>query len=324
MVAASRGGWEICCEYGRKYPRLAVAEPIDAAIAALAGRQHGNVTRTQLLHLGLGPSAIVYRVKTGRLFAVHIGVYAIGRRPVTPLEHATAAVLACGPEAALSHRSAAILWGFVKGRLTAPFDVTVPGDRRPQGIRVHRSIVLTWRDLGRHFGIRVTSPARTLLDCAPALKDKPLTRAVNEALLSPYLRMGELADVIERFPRHPGAARLAAFIERPGRGLTRSDLEDAFVAFCERFGLPRPATNVMLAGYEVDALFAPEKLIVELDSYEFHSDRTAFENDRNRDADTLLAGYQTIRVTWERLKENPRREAARLDAILAGRRKKAA
>jgi hypothetical protein len=134
--------------------------PVDAEIAVLVGRQHGNVTRRQLLAVGLDSNAIAYRLKTGRLFRVHAGVYSVGHRPVTPLEHATAAVLACGPEAALSHRSAAILWGFLKGRLTAPFDVTVPGDRRPQGIRVHRSIVLTWRDLGRHFGIRVTSPAR--------------------------------------------------------------------------------------------------------------------------------------------------------------------
>jgi hypothetical protein len=295
----------------------------DAQIAVVAGRQHGNVTRQQLLAIGLDRNAITHRLKTGRLFRVHAGVYSVGRRPTTPLEHATAAVLACGPDAALSHRSAALLWGFLKGLLSAPFDVTVPGDRRPPGIRVHRSAVLTRRDLRRHFGIRVTSPGRTLLDCAPALRDKQLTRAVNDAQLARYVHLSDLADAIERFPRHAGAARLATFVDIP-RGLTRSDLEDAFVAFCERFALPCPHVNAKLAGYEVDALFEPEKLIVELDSYEFHRGRAAFEQDRDRDADTLLAGYETMRITWERLTGAPEAEATRLRAILTGRRRRAA
>jgi Transcriptional regulator, AbiEi antitoxin len=106
--------------------------PVDAEIAVLAGRQHGNVTRRQLLAVGLDSNAIAYRLKTGRLFRVHAGVYSVGHRPVTPLEHATAAVLAGGPDAAPSHRSAALLWGFLKGQLTAPFDVTVPATADPR------------------------------------------------------------------------------------------------------------------------------------------------------------------------------------------------
>src|SRR5438309_2012866 len=87
---------------------------ISRQIAQIAARQHGNVTRPQLLAIGLGDDAISYRVKTDRLHRVHRGVYAVGRPPAQPIERAAAAVLACGPRAALSHGSAMTLWGFWK------------------------------------------------------------------------------------------------------------------------------------------------------------------------------------------------------------------
>jgi hypothetical protein len=124
---------------------------------------------------------------------------------------------------------------------------------------------------------------------------------------------------VRRFPYHPGCARLAPLIARRG-GLTRSDFEDAFLAFCGRFGFPAPIINTTVCGHEVDALFAAERLIVELDGWDFHRERDVFESDRNRDADTLAAGLATVRITWERLAESPDKEAERLDAILARRR----
>jgi hypothetical protein len=294
---------------------------IDRAIGAIAERQHGCVTRAQLTSLGLNKDQITYRVKVGRLHRVHRGVYSVGRPPKTALERASGAVLACGPGAALSHRSALALWGL--GPWPWTIAVTATSRRIHGGVAVHRSKRLLRRDLRRENLIRVTSPARTLLDCAPLLSQRALPRAVNEALRRKLVRRSDLADVVQRFARHRGATRLAGFAKARG-GPTRSGWEDDFPAFCRRFGLPEPVTAETVAGWEVDALFPEERVIVELDGWDFHSSRESFETDRERDASTLAAGYVTVRLTWERMHERAAREAARLHTILKQRRPKAA
>jgi hypothetical protein len=297
---------------------LGVAARLDGAIAVLATRQHGHVTRAQLLELGLSVHGIGYRVEISRLIPVYAGVYAVGHLPTAPVARAGGAVLACGPGAALSHGSAATLWGFRK-RWQSPFEVTVRSDRRRRGIRIHRSRVLARSDVRLHLGVRVTSPARTALDIAPSLGDRALARVVNEARLAGYLRPDDLGELLGRCPTHRGAKRLRPFVESPG-GPTRSEFEDAFVIFAQCFGFPRPEINVRVAGYEVDALFRSERLIVELDGFEYHRDRRSFERDRDRDVATLVAGFETVRVTWERLTLKADREATRLHAILRDRR----
>jgi hypothetical protein len=213
------------------------------------------------------------------------------------------------------------LWGMSK-RWATPFEVTVLGDRRPRGIRVHRSHTISRRDLTTQLGIRVTSAARTVLDCAPRLIDEALGRAVSDARHAGYLKLAPLTDLIDRYPRHRGVARITPLLTTRD-GPTRSQWEAAFPAFCERFGLPRPLMSARVCGYTVDALFEAEKLIVELDSWRFHSGREAFERDRDRDADTLAAGLGTLRITWDRLEETPAKEAWRLNAILANCRARA-
>lgn len=297
--------------------RIAPKIPNDA-IVALARRQHRNVTRAQLLALGLSSDAIKRRVSHGWMHREHLGVYAVGTPANTPVEHAAAAVLACGDGAALSHGSALALWGLAKRWPIQPH-VTVRRDRRPRGIAVHLASSLTRADLRTHLGIRVTSVARALLDCAPTLTSKALTRAVNDALRSPYLTHAQLTDVCRRLRNHPGTGRLVPFVQTPA-GPTRSEFEDAFLGFCERFGLPRPLVNTVVCGYEVDAFFAAERVIVELDGWDFHNSRTSFEGDRDRDADTLAARIVTVRITWERLTERPDQEARRLSLILSQRR----
>jgi hypothetical protein len=290
----------------------------DLEIARVAARQHGNITRRQLRSIGLTDDAIAHRVRTGRLFRQYPGVYSVGRPAVTALEKASAAVLACGTGAALSHSSAMTLWGFYKYWET-PFHVVVPGDRRPKGITVHRSATLTWRDLKTHRGIRVTSPARTIFDMAPRMKRKTLTRVVNDALRGP-LPEDTLAEIVARLPNAKAAKLLRPFVENDN-GLTYSELEDEFAAFCEEFGLPRPLTNVRIAGYLRDAWFPQERVVVELDGWDFHKSRHSFESDRERDAEALLAGIVTVRITHERMKHARANEAARLDKILEARRR---
>ena len=287
-------------------------------VVRLASRQHRNVRRPQLLALGLSPQAIDRRVQNGLLHPEHAGVYAVGTPATTPIEHAAAAVLACGDRALLAHGSALALWGFAR-RWPDPPHVIAPTDRRPSKVAVHTAKTLTNADIRTHHAIRVTSLARTLLDCAPNLARKQLTRTVNDALRSPYLTRAQLADVIDRNPRHPGAKLLGPFVDSGQGGPTRSEFEDAFLDFCKTHGLPRPLINTIVCGHEVDALFPDHGVIVELDSWKFHGDRTSFETDRDRDADTLAVDLVTVRVTWERMTGRPRAEAARLRQILARR-----
>jgi hypothetical protein len=198
--------------------------------------------------------------------------------------------------------------------------VTVTQDRRPRGIRVHVCRTLLARDLRSHHGIRVTSLPRTVLDCAPGLTDRRLTRLVNEALRARRLNQTQLADLVLRCPTHRGAPKLRRFIG-PELALTRSAFEDLFLAFCQRYGLPRPLVNHSINGYEVDIYFEAERVIVELDGWEFHKTRDAFERDRLRDADAYEADeIPTIRLTYERMRAEPAREARRLHTILERRR----
>jgi hypothetical protein len=292
---------------------------IDAAIAAVAATQVGNIKREQLLRLGMSRSQIAHRIRLGRLHPLHRGVYSVGYPPTDPLQWAAAAVLACGPRAMLSHHSAMTLWGLWQ-RWDRPFELTLAGDRRPKGFRTHRVRNLLRRDVGTERGIRVTSPARTLIDMAPCLTRKSLTRAVNNARHKQILTLGDLADVAARFPYLPGAKLLSAFETTRG-GPTRSGWEDDFPAFCKRHGLPEPIMSAVVAGHEVDALFPAEKVIVELDSWDFHWSRQSFEDDRNRDMDTAAADHQTVRMTAERLERSEQYEADRLDQILRNRRR---
>jgi hypothetical protein len=219
-------------------------------------------------------------------------------------------VLACGVGAILSHASAATLWTMIDG-WWYPLEVTAGAKRSRPGIRTHRCATLTKADTTMHYGIPVTSPARTLHDLTPRLTNAGLIRAVNQAKHARYLRDDDLDELLGRC-RNP---RLRAVLT-PGEEPTRSALEDTFLAFTERHGLPRPHMNAVVHGYCVDAWFPEQRVIVEVDSVEFHSDRWQFEVDRDRDAETLAAGIRTVRITDERMKRHPEREAARLRTIL--------
>ena len=302
---------------GRNWVHAEVSsqEAVDRAIAKVAAEQNGNISRRQLLDVGLDDGGIAWRVKIGRLFRVFRGVYAVGRRPVTAQEWASAAVLACGSGAALSHGSAMALWGYWR-HWDKPYEVTVVGDRRTKGISVHRSTTLRRHDMTKQLGIRVTTPARTLMDISPRQGDRSFKRTVSNALHSLWLTEDQLAEAVGRHPNLPAAKRVAKLLGLPGTP-TRSGWEDEFPVFCERYGLPAPVMGVPLGGYIVDALFVAERVIVELDSWPFHKPKPAFETDRERDADTLAWGFVTVRITEERLDGRPREEAERLHVILA-------
>jgi very-short-patch-repair endonuclease len=281
--------------------RREVSTP-DAEAARIAANQHGYITRSQLLHAGLTARAIDRRLASRRLVRVYRGVYAVGHIPPSPYARAMAAVLACGPGAVLSHRSAAALWGLI--RWPATLEVTAPTDHRVPGVHTHRSRRL--HDATIHYGIPTTTPARTLLDLAKILDPASLTRAVNDARLRHLLSRDDLDPAVTR--------RLTS---TPTRAPTRSVFEDAFLAFLDRHNLPRPEVNQRVAGYEVDMLWRTQRLVAELDGRAYHDD---FEHDRERDADLLAAGLRVVRVTWRRLTRAEQREAARFAALLTSNR----
>jgi hypothetical protein len=269
-------------------------------VADLAARQHGIVSRTQLLALGFDRGAIERRISAGRLHRLYRGVYAVGHTVISRNGAYLAAVLACGPQAVLSHRSAAAFWG-LRPSNAPKIDVTVPhtcGVRTTQRIVVHRPVLTP--DPMTHAGIPVTTPGRTLADLALALPRRQLENAV-EAAERLHLHIAIDDD-------HPGAARLrnAAADDLP---FTRSELEDAFLTLCDRHGIPRPLVNSLQEGIEVDFCWPEQRLIVETDGAH-HRTRAAVERDRARDALHTALGWRVMRFTKRQVRKNAANVAA--------------
>ncbi len=292
----------------------------EGELAGLATRQHGVASHAQLLNLGFGERWIERRLWEGRLQAVHRNVYAVGHSRLTQRGRWWAAVLAYGPGTLLSHRTAAVLWGFQRPR-KGPIHVTAAcgrqGLERREGIWIHRC-KLTPADRTTRDGFPVTTVARTLFDLAEAVPFESLKGAAEEADRLKLLRLRELEEVCER--GHGRRAlrpvrRLLAELGVPDEG--RSPLEIRFPAFLREHRLPPPVQNAHVLGHEVDALWPSAKLIAELDSWEHHSHRAAFERDRARDPKLLIAGYRTIRITHRRLDNEPKQLAEEIRQLLA-------
>ena len=285
----------------------ASAQPRERAIAALATRQHGVVAQRQLRQLGLGPRAIQYRLHVGRLHPIHRGVYAVGHPVLRPEGWALAAVLACGPGAVLSHRSAAERWGLLASARTA-VDVTAParGRRSRPRITVHGVRRLHPTDCTVNDGIPTTTVARTLLDLAEVVPPRRLRYAVEQAERMGVFNGRGIAEVCARSAGRRGLKPLRSLLSDGCiESNTRSDLERRFLDLCETSGVPRPRVNVLVGGFEVDALWADRNLIVELDGYAHHGTRSAFERDRARDAELQLGGYRVLRFTYRQLDRQP-------------------
>jgi very-short-patch-repair endonuclease len=298
------------------------SHPAARAAAQFASRQHGRVARRQLLGAGASSRELDHLVSIGLLIPVHHGVYAVGHVSHTPYAEWIGAVLACGPDAALSHVSSARLLRFDDGEGGWPH-VTVPHDsgnaRRltHPGIHVHR----TRGDVDeltvvRH-GIRTTNVERTLLDLAATSGPTHVRRCFEKACGKELLDLSRLGTFCEQSPRRRGVRLLRALVsEHRPMPVTRSELECMFLRLCDDYGIRRPAVNVPVAGFEVDCVWLDERLVVELDGWGFHRDRGAFEADRRRDAALQLAGYRVVRITYRRLVSEPSGVAADLQALL--------
>lgn len=232
-----------------------------------------------------------------------------------------AAVLAAGPGAVLSHRSAAALWGLRPFGHRRPEVTAVPRRRAGPGVRVHHTR-LSEDEVTEQEGIPVTTVSRTLLDLAAVLPRRQLERALHEAEVRRLGDMVSLDQLLARHPRRRGTAMLRSILvsNRIGENVTRSDLEERFLAFLDGAGLPRPEFNALveIAGLpiECDCVWRAQRLIVELDGHAFHAPRTAFEADRARDRALQVAGWRVVRVTWRQLHAESGRVAGDLRALL--------
>jgi very-short-patch-repair endonuclease len=226
---------------------------------------------------------------------MHVGVYRAG-----PLQSSwtlvRAAVLACGNDALASHHASLGLYG-VRPLPAGPVDVTVVGRRvRQRGVRCHRTNALHPADRRMLRGIPVTAPARALLEVAAELTPRELANAVEQAQIKRLVTKVELTATIERAPRRPGAAALRALADDPA--FTRSRAERKLVALLRAARLPEPIFNAKVEGWEVDALWQRERVVLEFDSYGFHATRAAFERDRRKTSDLTRGRYLVLRTTW--------------------------
>ncbi len=289
---------------------IASAGRIDERILRIAKWQRGLVTRRQLLAAGVTPAAIDRRIANGKLERVHRGVYALPQTAAIPLAVETAALLACGQGAALSHHSAMTLWGLRPG-VARPVHIMLMGDRggaSPEGVIVHRSRTLTPADIQAHGQLPVTSPARTLLDVSAGLSDGDVERLLDEGLFArQLLTLSQVNGMLARAGGHPGRARLARAAANYTRSTrTESPPEEALLTLIRHGGLPEPHTQFSVLGYRLDFYWPELRLAVEVDAYGTHGSRTRFEADRRRDARLLAErGIVVVRLTKRMVELRP-------------------
>ncbi len=289
----------------------------------LAVRQRLVVSRSQLLALGIDRGQIQRALDQGRLHTVFRGVYTlVPVAALAPLSLEQAAILACGDHAVLSHGSAATLHG-LSHSLDDQIQVTVVGGsergRHCTALTVHRINHLHRQDHHRLHGLPVTALPRTLIDIAPDLHDRALEHAVDETLRRTSAT--KLRAALDRHPGRAGTPRLRALLatDRPS-SLTRSKAEEKLLALIRRAGLPSPESDVAIGRYIPDLLWRDQGVIVEFDSWEYHSGRAGFTHDRTRHNHLTAAGYTVLHVTWRQLTERPEQVLVWIATAIARRR----
>jgi very-short-patch-repair endonuclease len=275
------------------------------------------VTRAQLLRAGVTREEIAHRVRSGALLREHRGVYRVGHRAPSTEATYLAAVVACGDGAKLSGRAAAHVFGLLKGAPPPP-EVTTPHKRRPNGVVVRRAH-LDARDTTTYRTIPITTVPRTITDLAADLPLDALARACHEAGVRFNTTPAQVAAVLKRRPRCPGAPKLRAILSGDAR-VTLSALERRFLELLREHALALPRTNRPAGGHHVDCRWPDQRLTVELDSYRFHNSRHAWEQDRRREREARARGDEFRRYTWGDVFEQPALTLADLRRLLGDRR----
>lgn len=290
-------------------------------LAQLAERQHGVVSIRQLTGpLGYSRNAVSRAVGDGRLHLLHRGVYAVGHTRISSHGKCLAAVLACGRGALLSHFSAGWLWDVAKVN-PEPIHVTTSVWRTPRPpLHLHQSLALTAEDRALVEGIPVTALPRTLLDLAATVRFSWLEKMIERSEDLGLFDLREVEELLARTVGHHGHRRLREAIALyQSSSFTRSGLERRFLELWRQTGRPQPRANYVEHGFELDCYWPEYRFAVELDVFETHGTRAAFERDRKRQEDLLLAGIVMTRVTGPRLEREPEAVIARVAQLLAQR-----
>jgi hypothetical protein len=278
----------------------------DTAAWALARRQHGAISRAQLLRLGFSRKAIEHRLAVGKLFPVFRGVYAVGRRELTQEGWFSCAVLACGEDiAAISHESAVTLYGVGRRSLRHPLHVSVPAGAsrvsRP-GIEVHRRESL---EVVTRRGIRVTTPECTIVDMAAIWDRDDVEAMINEAVIRRLTSVAKIREALDGWGSRAGKAPLRRIIDVRTFRFTRSQLERAFIPIALRAGLPLPLTCHVVNGFEVDFYWPELGLVVEADGLSFHRTPQQQAEDLRRDQAHVAAGLTCCRFSHGQIRYEP-------------------
>lgn len=296
---------------GRDYKR-------SRAAWELAGRQHGVVSRRQLLALGFNPREIEHRVARRRLHLVMRGVYAVGWPGLTPKRRWMAAVLACGEGALLSHCSAAALWEIGPERQgVIEISVRRRAELKRRGLRVRGRPSLRAGRFTKHDGIPVTTPVQTLIDLSTELTPMRVERAVNEADKRDLIDPETLRTELDRYIGEPGVKALRVLLDRRTFRLSDSDLEALFRPIAMEAGLPLPVTKETVNGFEVDFFFPDLGLVVETDGLRYHRTPSTQTRDARRDRAHTLAGMTSLRFTHYEIKYEAAQVRSELRQITA-------
>jgi very-short-patch-repair endonuclease len=315
----SAGGAErsFTAALGVLWPKtITVTGTPDQRMAWIADRQRGNVSREQLLAIGISSSTVDRSLKRGPLHRRHPGVYVYGHRAPVPLAEETAAILALRDGAVLSHHTAAAMWGLMPAGERQVHALVLGHARagRLDGVVVHRTAVLEPGDIRTCKGLPVTSPLRTVLDMAWVLSGRPLELMLDHAIVDHHLDTELLG---RRCKGRPGGPRLVAILDRwNGPTITRSKAEELFLRLIRQAELPPPRINIRNDGKERDYRWPAQRILVEIDGYLFHGTHRAFDQDRRRDAQASALGFTTIRITYRQLIDEPMAVIARLSAAL--------
>jgi very-short-patch-repair endonuclease len=288
---------------------------VDEELARIASTAHGVVTASQLLSAGVTRREIEVRLRKGVLIRVHRGVYRVGH--LAPSVEATylAAVLAAGEGALLCGRAAAHLLGLVKGRAPGP-EVIARTQRRIEGVTTHRSRAAgDGRDATIVRTIPVTTVPRTLVDISSELSLDALARACHEAGVRYGATPNSVEAVLAQRPGSPGAKKLRRVIHGDVH-VTLSKLEAHFLALLRGENLPLPRTNKPAGTRRVDCRWPEHRLTVELDGYQFHNSRYAWEQDRHREREARARGDEFRRYSYGDVTEHPTLMLAELHALL--------
>ncbi len=289
-------------------------------VARLSRRQGGAVARAQLVALGVDDDRIYRLAAQGWLVREHKGIYRVGA--LTADGVLWAALLAMGPDAALTHRTSGREHAVLRGRPPRAVDVTAPARRKPRGgLRVHSARIHPL-DITTRRGLRFTTVARTLLDLAAEMREPELQAAVDEARVQRKLHLPSIEATIARAPGHHGISALRRAVARHdrGRGVPVGAFERRAIAFLRDQDFPPYERNFVIKvdgePFMLDVVWFEQRVALEFDGRTYHYNDPSFERDRRRSRRLAAVGWHVVRATWIDLDERPGELAADVWAVL--------